>query len=45
MVSILSNDELMESPTFKKFTSCMDYVFDTAEEANLAAMDISECLD
>ncbi|XP_025080871.1 nipped-B-like protein B isoform X1 [Pomacea canaliculata] len=42
MVSILSNDELMESPTFKKFTSCMDYVFDTAEEANLAAMDIND---
>lgn len=42
MAPTLSNEELMESPTFKKFVSCMDYVFDTAEEANLATMDISK---
>ena len=42
MVPTLSNEELMESPTFKKFTSCMEYAFDTAEDANLAALDISK---
>ena len=42
MVPTLSSEELMESPTFKKFTNCMEYVFDTAEDANLAALDISK---
>ena len=32
----------MESPTFKKFSSCMDYVFDSAEDANIASLDISK---
>ncbi|KAK7495047.1 hypothetical protein BaRGS_00013687 [Batillaria attramentaria] len=42
MVPTLSNEELMESPTFKKFTSCMDYVFDTAEDVNLHSLDIND---
>ncbi|XP_076440937.1 nipped-B-like protein A isoform X2 [Babylonia areolata] len=42
MMPTLSNEELMDSPTFKKFTNCMDYVFDNAEDANLAALDIND---
>ncbi|XP_046372301.1 nipped-B-like protein isoform X3 [Haliotis rufescens] len=35
----LTVEELLESPTFKKFSSCMDYVFDSAEEVNFASID------
>lgn len=42
MMPTLSNEELMESPTFKKFTSCMDYVFETAEDVNLTSLDIND---
>ncbi|KAL8600997.1 hypothetical protein ACOMHN_030654 [Nucella lapillus] len=42
LVPTLSSEELMDSPTFKKFTSCMEYVFDTAEDSNIAALDIND---
>ncbi|XP_050412412.1 nipped-B-like protein [Patella vulgata] len=35
----LSLEELMESPTFKKFNSCVDYIFDSVEEVNFTAID------
>ncbi|ESO95734.1 hypothetical protein LOTGIDRAFT_214826 [Lottia gigantea] len=38
----LSLDELMESPTFKKFNSCIDYIFDSVEDVNFSAIDVND---
>ncbi|CAE1178724.1 SCC2 [Acanthosepion pharaonis] len=35
----LSLDELLESPTFKKFASSIEYVFDTAEDVDFGSLD------
>lgn len=37
----LSLDELLESPTFKKFASSIEYVFDTAEDVDFGSLDPS----
>ncbi|OWF42149.1 nipped-B-like protein B isoform X2 [Mizuhopecten yessoensis] len=35
----LSVEELLESPTFKKFSSAMEYILDTAEDINFGSLD------
>ncbi|XP_059166950.1 nipped-B-like protein [Physella acuta] len=36
---IVSLEDLLDSPIFKKFNSCVDLVFDCAEDANFASID------
>lgn len=37
----LSVEELLDSPTFKKFSSALEYIFDTAEDINFGSLDPS----
>ena len=39
----MSSEELMDSHMFRKFSSCVDYVFDTAEDVNFHSLEISMC--
>jgi cohesin loading factor subunit SCC2 len=39
MQPIVSLEDVLESPMFKKFNSCIDIVFDSAEDANFANID------
>lgn len=36
---VVSLEDLLDSPIFKKFNNCIDHIFDSAEEANFASMD------
>lgn len=36
---IVSLEDLLDSPIFKKFNNCVDLVFDCAEDANFASID------
>ena len=38
----LSVEELLDSPTFKKFSSCMESILDTAEDVNFGTLDPSK---
>lgn len=38
----LSIEELLESPTFKKFSSCVESIFDSAEDVNFGSLDPSK---
>ncbi|CAC5356365.1 SCC2 [Mytilus coruscus] len=35
----LSIEELLDSPTFKKFSSCIETIFDSAEDVNFGSLD------
>lgn len=37
----MSIEELLESPTFKKFSSCIETIFDSAEDVNFGSLDPS----
>ncbi|XP_005090101.1 nipped-B-like protein B [Aplysia californica] len=36
---VVSLEDLLDSPIFKKFNSCVDHIFDSAEDANFASID------
>jgi hypothetical protein len=38
----LSVEELLESPTFKKFSSSMEYVLEASEDTNFGSLDLSK---
>lgn len=38
----LSIEELLDSPTFKKFSSCIETIFDSAEDVNFGSLDPSK---
>ncbi|KAJ8305636.1 hypothetical protein KUTeg_016181 [Tegillarca granosa] len=38
----LSVEELLDSATFKRFSSCMEYIFDSSEDINFGALDTNE---
>ncbi|KAH3831805.1 hypothetical protein DPMN_105076 [Dreissena polymorpha] len=42
--SDMTTEELLDSPTFKKFSMCLEQILDSAEEINFGSFDPRKCL-